>query len=232
MSYVSELIAIVGQSGTGKSTSIENMNSASTFIINVAGKPLPFKGWAKKYKLLDMSTAEGKKGNYYSTHAFDKIVDLMTYVSKERPEITDLIVDDFQYIMSDEFMQRAYERGWDKFTEMARHVYDILDKGRKLRGTLKVYILTHDEVVKQGVNERRKMKTIGNLLDDKITLEGMFTYVIFTHVEKQVGKDQSTYSFITNTDGWTTAKSPKGCLPYKIPNDLTLISKAIEDYKN
>lgn len=231
MSYISELIAIAGQSGTGKSASLENMNPKTTFLINVSSKPLPFRGWMTKYKPLNMATEEGKTGNYAPTNDWQVILNLMKYVNESRPEITDLIIDDFQYLMADEFMKRAYEKGWDKFTEMGRHIYDILDLGRRLRGTLKVYVLTHDEIVKQGVNERRKMKTIGNLLDDKITLEGMFTYVLFTHVERVAGKDEGNYSFLTQTDGYTTAKSPKGCMPYKIPNDLTLVSKAIDDYK-
>jgi hypothetical protein len=232
MSYTSDLIAIVGQTGTGKSTSLENMNPATTFIINVANKPLPFKGWGKKYRLLNTETEEGKRGNYYATNESKKIADLLQYISDVRKDILDAVIDDFQYIMADEFMQRAYETGWAKYTEMGRHVYDILDKARRLRPGLRIYVLTHDEVTKQGANERRKIKTIGNLLDDKITLEGMFTYVLFTHVEKTIGKDESNYYFITQTDGFTSAKSPKGCLPYKIPNDLTIVSKAIDDYKN
>lgn len=119
-----------------------------------------------------------------------------------------------------------------KFTEMARHIYDVLDTARNLRAGLKVFVLTHDEVVKDGANQRRKMKTIGNLLDDKITLEGLFTYVLFTHVEKVVGQDQPNYYFITQTDGYTSAKSPKGCLPYKMPNDLSQVVKLIDDYNN
>lgn len=147
------------------------------------------------------------------------------------PHIKIIIIDDFQYIMANEFMNRAYEKGWDKYTELARHAFDVLDASRNLRGDIKVIFLTHDEVVKEGVNQRRKIKTIGNMLDDKISLEGMFTYVLFTHTEKTAGKDQPDYYFITNTDGYTTAKSPKGCLPYKMPNDLVEVIKAIDAYK-
>jgi len=230
MSYKSELIAVAGQTGTGKSTSIENLNPAETFLINVANKPLPFKGYKAKYRPFSTETPEAMKGNYYTTDNTTKIVDLMNYISDSMPHIKQIILDDMQYIMSHEFMNRAYEKGWDKFTELARHMYDVLNTGRLLRESLKVIVLTHDEIVKEGALQRRKIKTIGNLLDDKITLEGMFTYVLFTHVEKTVGKDSSDYYFITQTDGYTSAKSPKGCLPYKMPNDLSLVIKHIDEY--
>jgi hypothetical protein len=230
MSYTSELIAIAGQSGTGKSRSLLNLDSTSTFIINVSNKPLPFKGWATKYKPFSTATEETKKGNYYATNDSMQITNMLQYISDLMPHIKVIIVDDYQYTMADFFMRKAYEKGWDKFTELAKLAYDILNKGRNLRAGLKVIILTHDEIVKAGVNERRKIKTIGNLLDDKITLEGMFTYVLFTHVEKDPNKQTPDYYFITQTDGYTTAKSPEGCMPYKIPNDLSLVVKAIDEY--
>jgi len=230
MSYKSELIAVAGQTGTGKSTSMENLNPAETFLINVANKPLPFKGYKNKYKPFNSESPEGLKGNYYTTDNTSKICDLLNYISTNMLHIKIIILDDMQYIMSHEFMNRAYEKGWDKFTELARHMYDVLNTARNLRESLKVIVLTHDEIVKEGALQRRKIKTIGNLLDDKITLEGMFTYVFFTHVEKVVGKDSSDYFFITQTDGFTSAKSPKGCLPYKMPNDLAQVVKLIDEY--
>lgn len=232
MSYTSELIAICGPTGGGKSTSTEDLNPLETFYINVSNKPLPFSGWTKKYKIFSTKTEEGKKGNYFATNNTKVITDILSHISENMPHIKQVILDDFQYIMADEFMSRAYEKGWDKFTEMARHVYDVLDIGRKLRAGLKICVLTHDEIAKDGVNQRRKMKTIGNLLDDKITLEGLFTYVLFTHVEKVVGKEQPEYFFITQTDGYTSAKSPKGCLPYKMPNNLKLVIEHIDKYNN
>ncbi|MFN7465288.1 MAG: AAA family ATPase [Planctomycetota bacterium] len=231
MSYSSELIAVVGPTGGGKSTSTENLNPSETFYINLSNKPLPFRGWMNKYKPYSSKTEEGKKGNYYNSNISDVIVALLQNISDNMPHIKYIIIDDYQYLMADEFMRRAYEKGWDKYTELARHAYDILDKSRNLRADIKVFVLTHDEVVKEGVNQRRKIKTIGNLLDDKISLEGMFTYVLFTHTEKVAGKDEPEYYFITNTDGYTTAKSPKGCLPYKMPNDLAKVAKAIDAYK-
>lgn len=114
MSYSSELIAVAGPTGGGKSTSTENLNPAETFYLNVSNKPLPFKGWMKKYKLFDTKSEEGKKGNYFPTNNTKIICDIFKYVSGNMPHIKQIILDDFQYIMADEFMNRAYEKGWDE----------------------------------------------------------------------------------------------------------------------
>ena len=223
---MSEIIAIVGQTGTGKSTSIEPLNPKETVIIGIIDKPLPFRGWKKNY---ESGIQQG--GNYLISHNSDQIAKVLKYVSDERPEVKQVIIDDFQYIMSTEFMNRAKEQGWQKFTDIAKHVWDVITAAKSLREDLKVFILTHDEIITENFAPKRKIKTIGKLLDDKVTLEGLFTIVLYTDISKDKEQNELKYTFITQNDGTTTAKSPRGMFEtLKIPNDLAAIVKQINDY--
>lgn len=225
---MAELIGIVGRSGTGKSTSIEGLDPKDSFILSVSGKALPFKGWKKNYTPLDMKT--GKTGNYYKTSNPKSIIQTMNLINKDRTEIKNLVLDDYQYIMAFEFFNRASEKGYEKFNEIGKSGADPIIKGTPLRDDLKIFVLTHEEEISENFKPLRKMKTIGKMIDEKLTMEGLFTVVLFTEVEKD-DKNNITYSFITNSDGSTTAKSPKGMFKdFKIPNDLGIVSKAIADF--
>jgi len=223
---MSEIIAIVGQTGTGKSTSMETLEPKDTFIIGIIDKPLPFRGWKQNYTPL---TQQG--GNFLISHDAARIVKALKYVSEKRPEIKQVIIDDFQYIMSTEFMNRANEQGWQKFTDIAKHVWDVINAAKSLREDLKVFIMSHDEIISDNFQPKRKIKTIGKLLDDKVTLEGLFTIVLFTEVQKNKEDNKLDYTFITQNDGTTTAKSPKGMFDnLNIPNNLAEIVKVIDGY--
>ena len=223
---MSELIAVVGQTGTGKSTSVEALDAKETVIIGVIAKPLPFRGWKQKY-----TSGIQQGGNYLVSHDSSQIVKVMQYISESRPEVKQIVIDDFQYIMSTEFMNRAAETGWQKFTDIAKHVWDVLNSAKSLRDDLKVFVLSHDEIITENFQPKRKIKTIGKLLDDKITLEGLFTIVFFTDVQKNKEKESLDYSFITQNDGTTTAKSPRGMFEdLHIPNDLNSIITQIDSY--
>lgn len=153
---MSEIIAVVGQTGTGKSTSIESLNPKETVIINIVGKPLPFKGWKKNYTPL---TKQG--GNFYVSNDSAKIVSILNHVSDNRPDVKVIVIDDFQYLMSSEFMNRSSEQGWQKFTDIGRHAWDVINTAKNLREDLKVFILSHDEVMAETYPPKRKIKTIG-----------------------------------------------------------------------
>ena len=114
---MAELIAIVGASGSGKSTSIRTLDPKTTFIINVASKPLPFKGWKSNYTNFNK---ENPEGNFKATSDVDTINQLLQYINTKRTEIKTIVIDDAQYIMSFEAMDRAREKGFDKFTEIAQ----------------------------------------------------------------------------------------------------------------
>ena len=226
---MSELIGIVGSSGEGKSTSIETLDPKETFIINVIGKPLPFKGWKSKYITADPTK---DTGNYVETDKSAEIVKIMDYINTKRPEIKNIILEDLQYVMSTEAMNRALEKGYDKWTEMAKHMWDIVNKARTLRSSIRVFCMWHDETVSENYVPKRKIKTLGAMLDRQITLEGLFTIILFTRVTTDPKTKENKYEFVTQTEDGTTAKSPKGMFDRTIPNDLAFVNQKIDEYYN
>lgn len=225
---MADLIAIVGASGSGKSTSIENLNPQETFIVNVANKPLPFRGWKSKYK--SIKEVGNEHGNYVATSNVKNIEKIFAFVAAKRPEIKNVIIEDAQYLMAFEAMDRAEEKNFDKFVQIAANFYKILKAAMDLRDDMKVFVLTHDEVVGDAMSSKRKIKTQGKMLDNVLTVEGLFTYVLFTEVELNEN-NESVYKFITNNDGSTTAKTPRGCFDEsKIDNDLQIVIEKIDEY--
>lgn len=212
---------IIGESGTGKSTSIRNLNPNETFIINVLNKPLPFRGYKKLYTKL---SPDGMSGNYYSSDNYDSITRLIRVVNEKRLDVKTLIIDDFQYLMAGEFMSRALERGYDKFSEIGKHAYDLLKLLPTLREDLDIFVLSHSEPNENG---KMKIKTIGKLLDEKITIEGMYSMVLQTELMN------GSYNFITQGDARHIAKSPMGMFAERnIPNDLAFVKEKMTAYYN
>ena len=228
---MAEMIAIVGESGSGKSTSIRNLNPAETFIISTTGKRPGIKGALKKYPNFT-KTDSGYTGNFVTTANVDKIDTILKYINTKRPDVKVVVIDDFQYVMAFEAMDRAGDKGFDKFTQMAQHAYQVLKSAMNLRDDLYVVVSTHSENTGDRINPYYKMKTLGKMLDNTITLEGLFTYVFFTAIQRDDDGNPS-YKFMTNSDGTTTGKSPMGLFDeLYIDNDLKLVIDRIEEYNS
>ena len=204
---------IISASGAGKSFSMFNLPPEKTFLINIMGKQLPFMG-AFDYI---------EETNMLSSADYSKIIRAMKMASDNK-YIEYLIIDDMQYIMATEFMNTTHIKGFDKWNDMAKHIWEIILLSSKLRPGLKVFLLTHED----DDGRKRKMKTLGRLLEDKITPEGLVTIVLFAEVGGT--RDKRSYFFSTQSDGYTTAKSPYDMFPSKIPNDLKLVSDRIDEY--
>lgn len=225
------MIAIVGESGSGKTTSIRNLNPKETFIISTTGKRPGIKGAKKKYPdfKVNKETKE-MSGNFYTSSNIEAIKQMMKIVNLKMPDVKVLIIDDFQYLQAFEAMARVDEKGYGKFTDMAKHAYEALKTGMDMRDDLFIVVSTHSENTGDNLNPYYKIKTQGKMLDSVITLEGLFTYVLFTKVVKD-DSDSVQYKFLTNSDGTCTAKSPMGLFEdLLIDNDLDYVIKKIKEY--
>lgn len=199
------VVFILGRSGTGKSYSMRNFKPDELAIINVQGKVLPFKGGAK-----------------YTTKNTDNASEIISAMKLISNKVRVIVIDDFQYIMANEFMRRSNERGFDKFTDIAKNAWSIIDSIRTLPDNVIVYVMCHLDTGDDGVE---KLKTIGKLLDEKIVLEGMSTIVLKTNVA------DGNYTFVTQNSGKDTVKSPFGMFPsYAIQNDLKYVDEKIRNY--
>ena len=226
---MAQSILIIAESGSGKSTSIENLDPKETFIINIANKPLPFKGWKKKYQLL---TKENPQGNMSNTSSPNGVLKAMDYISNSMPHIKTLVIDDWQYMSAFEYFDRSTEKGYDKFTQIAAGLAAVGKKPKDLRDDLQVYFLTHaEESLDMDGKKRVKAKTIGKMVDNALTLEGLFSIVLFGKVKKDKD-DNIRYVFETHNNGENTCKSPRGMFEtFEIPNDLEFVRKSILEYE-
>jgi len=232
-------IAIVGESGTGKSTSLAQapdigiigLVPEETFIINIKDKPLPFRGWKRQYTPIPVG-APPTTGNYFASTDTPSILKVLQYIGSNRPDIKNVVIDDSQYVMSQEFMENALKTGYDKFNKMAKNMFDIINTGISLPNDKNFFLLTHSEE-----NEgRTDIKTLGKMLSDKVNLAGLFTVVLYTNVKTNL--QGSTYNFVTNQyiddrGTYIMAKSPRGMFEDKlIPNDLGYVLQKIQEYNN
>jgi len=203
---------ILGESGTGKTCSLRNLDPTRTLLIQPTRKPLPFpaKGWKEFH-------VNGDGGNIYVCSDVRKILAAMQ--TKQRDIV---IVDDWQYILANQFMARRNEKSYDKFTDIGGAGFDIAKAASELEENKRVYVLAHTQTDDYG---RVRIKTLGKLLDDKIVVEGMFTTVLRTFVEN--GK----YYFSTQNNGSDTVKSPMGMFQEQlIDNDLEAVDRTICEY--
>ena len=195
------IVMIYGQSGTGKSTSLRNFKPEDVCIVNVSGKPLPFR-------------------NKHKTFNTDDYMAIDTAIKKAPAK--SIVIDDATYLMTNEYMRTAKVTGYQKFTDMALNYFTLIKAAASLPDDRIVYFLGHSET---DVNGNEKFKTIGKMLDEKVTLEGLFTIVMKTVV--QDGK----YQFATKNSGQDTVKSPIGLFDDGlIENDLAAVDAAIRDY--
>lgn len=214
---------------SGKSTSVRTLDSTQTFIINVASKPLPFKGWRSKYTIWNK---DNPNGNFINTSDVSVINKILTYIDSKRPEIKNVIIDDAQFLMAFEYMDRAAEKGFQKFSDIAQKFYSVLKSGINMRDDLNIIMTCHSENIGSAEEPQFKIKTLGRMLDNSLTVEGLFTYVFFAQLQKDEN-DKPLYVLQTHSDGTNTAKTPMDCFEEDyIPNDLQYVINKIEEYNN
>jgi hypothetical protein len=192
-------VLVLGESGSGKTSSLSGFAPNEITIFSVAGKPLPFR---QQLPTIQNATYEtiGRTLQKNPTKSY--------------------AIDDSQYLLAFDFFARAKERGYDKFTELALRFYNMLKYIMSMPSDRIVYLLHHTEQVDGKV----KAKTVGKMLDEKLTIEGLFTIVLLCMT------DGDTHKFITKSDGTSPAKAPRDMLPPEMDNDLKAVDDAIRNY--
>jgi hypothetical protein len=206
-------IIILGESGAGKTASLRNLDPTKVLLIQTIRKSLPFRaaGWV-------YNETGKRKGNIVVS---DNSARICRLIRESKREI--VIVDDWQYLLANEFMRRVTEKGFEKWNDIGRHAWDVLIAANDADPENKrVYILAHTVTDEFGST---RIKTIGKLLDEKIVPEGMVTVVV-----RAVIRD-GEHVFETVSNGQTPVKCPMGMFNTPtIPNDLKLLDDAIVDF--
>ena len=200
------VVLILGESGSGKSYSLKNLDPNTVGVFNVSNKPLPFKN-GKNFR--QYKGAAASYGNIYKAFS--------------NPTLKRYVIDDANYLMTFEEFGRSKETGYAKFTEMATHFYSMVQAAIAMPYDVITYFMMH---VESGEDGKIRAKTTGKMISDKLVLEGLFSIVLLTQVD---GSDRRHY-FVTQTDGYTTAKSPEEMFDIEIPNDLNFVDKTIREY--
>ena len=196
-------VLILGASGSGKSTSLQYFSQQEIMVFNVAGKPIPLQ------KKLD-------KINNATYREIGKELEQKRYKK--------YVVEDSQYLLAFDLFNRAKETGYGKFTDIAVRFYNMIQYViRKMPENTIVYFLHHTE---ETANGKIKAKTIGKMLDDQLTVEGLFSIVLLAET------DGTNYRFITQSDGYTTCKSPINMFEKEIKNNLKKVDETIRKYWN
>ena len=194
-------VLLIGKSGSGKSASLRNFKKDEIAIANVLGKPLPFK-----------SDLEAPKVDDYNV--------ILQAIEKTDKKV--IVIDDANYLITNEFMKNSSIKGYDKYNDMANNFWNLINGIKNIEGGKTVYLVMHEDVDEFG---NVKPKTIGKLLDDKCNIQGMFTICIRSMFEN--GK----YIFRLKTNGQDCVKTPIGLFEEEeIENDLKLVDDKIREY--
>ena len=207
-------VLVIGRSGSGKTYSLKNFKADEVGVISVEKGRLPFKSDIKAVKVpKDPMGGEAKDAGQINAA---KYLWIMNTIQKAKAK--SIVIDDSQYLLVNELFDRTYEKGYDKFTSMAQKFRDLIHFVNDLEEEDKiVYFLHHSELDTDG---REKVKTIGKMLDEKLTVEGCFDIVIYCQDHK----------FFTQSNGQSTAKTPEDMFPLEIPNDLKMVDTTIREY--
>ena len=211
-------VLLMGASGSGKSTSLRNLPAEETAIINITNKPMPFRNKDNKTIVsLDSFKKEGEKDLSFE-ELYRRIIATIKKTTKKI-----IVIDDSSYMMTFENFEKATNKGYDKFTNMAKNYYDLIKSAISCGDEKIVYVITHEEI--DDVNQLYRPKTIGKMLSNQLVIEGLFSIVL-----RALYKN-GEYIFQTQNDGTSVCKAPMDMFEKKeIPNDLFEVDKIVREY--
>lgn len=215
---MSRAIAVMGESGSGKTTAMRTLNPKETYYIDCDGKGLSWKGWRQQYNKENV--------NYFRSDNQDSIVALMSRISEKKPEIKNIVIDTANSIMVADEFRRMKEKGYDKWQDLAMSVYTITTNASKLRDDLNVIVLFHVQIEKDENTGRQftRILTNGKMLN-KVGLEKYFTTVLLSK-----RNDNGEYVFETKTNN-STVKTPLDAFDKdQIPNDMQAVLDVLKEY--
>jgi hypothetical protein len=194
-------VLLIGKSGSGKSASLRNFKKEEIAIANVLGKPLPFK-----------SDLEAPKVDDYNV--------ILRAIQNTNKKV--IVIDDANYLITNEFMGKSSVKGFDKYNEMGNNFFNLINGIKNIDGGKTVYLIMHEDIDDEG---NVKPKTIGKLLDDKVNIQGMFTICLRSMF------DNGNYIFRLKTNGQDCVKTPIGLFDTdQMENDLKLVDEKIREY--
>ena len=206
-------VLVIGRSGSGKTYSLKSFKANEVGVISVEKGRLPFKSDIKTVKVPQFKEQADASAAQINAAKYAWIEQVI--LQSKSPSI---VIDDSQYLLVNELFDRAAEKGYDKFTSMAANFRDLIHFVNDMEDENKiVYFLHHSEA---DIDGREKVKTIGKMLDEKLTIEGCFDIVIYCQDHK----------FYTQSNGQSTAKTPEDMFELEIPNDLKAVDDAIREY--
>lgn len=226
---VGNVVAIIGKTGTGKSTSIKTLDPKETVILNLLNKRLPFRGSDHMYSL------ENK--NLFPVDTYDRIIAVINNISEKATHVKNVIIDDISYIMRKEFFARAKERGYEKFNDIGTHMQQVISACEHTRPDLNIFLMFHADDVTDGNNiVEYKISTVGKMVDQTYNPLEVVEVALFSASEFDADGN-ITYGFYTKRQKVggviVPAKSPDGMFADSfIPNDLAMVVKTIDDYHN
>jgi ABC-type dipeptide/oligopeptide/nickel transport system ATPase subunit len=213
---MARVIAVAGESGSGKTTSLRNLDPSTTFIIDADRKGLSWRGWKSQYN------KENK--NYSATSNIPFISQTLKAINDKALNIKVVVIDTINSIMVDDEMDRMKEKGFDKWADMAASVWGLVSNSHLLRDDLTVIFMAHTQTDRDDTGYMfTRIKTSGRKLD-KLTLESKFTTVLLAKCVD--GK----HVFETKARN-STAKSPMGAFQeFEIENDIAKVIKELEEF--
>ena len=208
-------VLVEGRSGSGKTFALKNFKPDELGVISVEKGRLPFRSELKVIRIPKWNGGEQQNYGQLNAAKYAWVENMI-----RKATVKSIAIDDSQYLLANELFDRAYEKGYDKYTQMAVNFRNLIHFVNDLEDDDKiVYFLHHSETDSDG---REKCKTIGKMLDEKLTIEGCFDIVLYCQDHK----------FFTQSNGISTAKSPEGMFDLEIPNDLKAVDVAIRNYYN